>query len=63
MEDLSPGNCNVVCEWSHSRHDGHWTVQFRDEMQEREQLLCIACVIEMVEENSVSVRSEKVYYN
>ncbi|XP_055519205.1 meiosis inhibitor protein 1-like [Leucoraja erinacea] len=59
MEDLSPGNCNVVCEWSHSRHDGHWTVQFRDEMQEREQLLCIACVIEMVEENSVSIVRKK----
>ncbi|XP_072889409.1 meiosis inhibitor protein 1 [Hemitrygon akajei] len=59
MEDVNPDNYNVVCEWSHSRHDGHWTMRFRGNMEEREQLICVACVIEMVEENSISIVRKK----
>ncbi|XP_059809172.1 meiosis inhibitor protein 1-like [Hypanus sabinus] len=59
MEDVNPDNYNVVCEWSHSRHDGHWTMRFRGNMEEREQLICVACVIEMMEENSISIVRKK----
>ncbi|XP_069765836.1 meiosis inhibitor protein 1 isoform X3 [Narcine bancroftii] len=58
MED-SPDICNALCEWNHSHHDGCWTMRFRDDKQERDQLLCIACVIEMVEEKSISIVHKK----
>ncbi|XP_067830355.1 meiosis inhibitor protein 1-like [Heptranchias perlo] len=59
MEESSSDNWNVVCERIHFRHDGHWTLRFREELQDREQLLCVACVIEMVEENAISVVRKK----
>uniref|UniRef100_UPI00398F0E6E meiosis inhibitor protein 1 isoform X2 n=1 Tax=Pristiophorus japonicus TaxID=55135 RepID=UPI00398F0E6E len=59
MEDSSSDNWNVVCERIHSRHDGHWTLRFREDLQDREQLLCVACVIEMVEDNGISIVRKK----
>ncbi|XP_038639378.1 meiosis inhibitor protein 1 isoform X6 [Scyliorhinus canicula] len=55
MEEPTSDNWNVVCEQIHSRHDGHWTLRFKEDLQDREQLLCVACVIEMAEGNKISI--------
>ncbi|GCC33342.1 hypothetical protein chiPu_0011811 [Chiloscyllium punctatum] len=59
MEESIPDNWKVVCERIHPRHEMHWILRFRDDLQDGEQLLCVACVIEMIEGSSISIVRKK----
>ncbi|MGH0180957.1 UNVERIFIED_CONTAM: hypothetical protein FKN15_005383 [Acipenser sinensis] len=52
MSDL-----DVVCERIHFRHDPKWTARFGS--SDSGQLLCTACVVEMMEDSAISVVRKK----
>uniref|UniRef100_A0A4W3HR18 Uncharacterized protein n=1 Tax=Callorhinchus milii TaxID=7868 RepID=A0A4W3HR18_CALMI len=66
MEDSGVVSGNVVCERLHSRHDGRWVLRLGEDAgpgqtgagQQRRQL-CVACVIEILEQTAVSVVRKK----